>query len=62
MIPAMPKPRYNFRQNNVLALCPECKAITNFEPKSLKGADLGRVEINEPHHYEGRNYDDCREG
>ncbi len=53
----MRKPRYNYLQHNVLAVCPDCEgAITNFEPKSTDQHDLGFVIVNEQHNYEGKSY------
>jgi hypothetical protein len=49
------KPRFNPQQNNVLALCPQCAATTNFEPR-IENRDLGWIAVNERHEYDGRWY------
>jgi hypothetical protein len=50
-------PRYNWRENNVLAPCPGCDgAITSFDTKGHSGTNLGVVIIDGPHHYEGKTY------
>lgn len=50
---------YNKRENNVLALCPDCDAITSFSSErhgSTGSVELGSVIVNEPQQYEGRTY------
>jgi hypothetical protein len=51
----MTKPRLNHQYGNVLAHCPDCDAITNFEPNSDAQHPLGTVIVNSPHQFE-----DCR--
>ena len=48
----MTKPRYNRQQGNVLARCPDCDAITNFEPSSDPQHQLGSILVNEPHQFD----------
>ena len=50
----MTQPRLNAEQHNVLARCPDCDAITNFEPNSGPQHGLGSIVINERHMYDGR--------
>ncbi len=50
------KPRYNWRENNVLARCPDCDAITSFDDKGFSNTRLGTVIIDQVHQYEGENY------
>jgi hypothetical protein len=52
----MAKPRFNPEHHNVLARCPDCDAITNFEPKSDPNHDLGSVVINQLHKHDGVQY------
>lgn len=52
----MAKPRYNWQENNVLARCPDCDAITSFDAKGHSNTALGAVFIDVPHRYEGNNY------
>lgn len=52
----MAKPRYNWRENNVLARCPDCDAITSFDAKGHSNTSLGAVIIDGPHVYEGSRY------
>ena len=50
------KPRYNWQENNVLARCPDCDAVTSFDTKSHANTSLGVVIINSQHQHEGRTY------
>src|SRR5881296_2543496 len=50
------KPRYNWQENNVLARCPDCDAVTSFDTKGHSNTALGAVIINGLHQYEGQNY------
>jgi len=50
----MTKPRWNGEHHNVLALCPDCCAITNFEPNSDPQHGLGSIVVNERHEFEGQ--------
>jgi uncharacterized protein DUF4145 len=52
----MTQPRFNVQHQNVLARCPDCNAITNFEPRSDAQHDLGFVLVNATHVYEGKQY------
>ena len=37
----MTKPRYNWKENNVLARCPDCDAITSFDDKGFSNTKMG---------------------
>jgi len=50
------KPRYNYQENNVLARCPDCDAITSFDNKGHSNSTLGAVIIDNPHNYRGNSY------
>jgi hypothetical protein len=50
------KARYNWQENNVLALCPDCSAVTSFDTKGHSNTSLGAVIINGPHPYNGTTY------
>jgi Domain of unknown function (DUF4145) len=50
------KPRYNWRDNNVLARCPNCDAITSFDDKGHSNTRLGAVIIDGLHDFEGRPF------
>ena len=50
------KPRYNWQENNVLARCPDCDAVTSFDTKGHSSTALGLVIINQQHQYEGQRY------
>jgi uncharacterized protein DUF4145 len=50
------KPRYNWQENNVLARCPDCDAVTSFDTKGHSNTALGAVIINGSHQYEGTAY------
>jgi hypothetical protein len=50
------KPRYNWQENNVLARCPDCDAITSFDTRGHSDTTLGAVLINERHGYSGTVY------
>ncbi|MGH9735671.1 MAG: DUF4145 domain-containing protein [Candidatus Acidiferrales bacterium] len=52
----MANARYNWRENNVLARCPDCNAITSFDTKGFGNSSLGTVIIDRYHPYQGRNY------
>jgi Arc/MetJ-type ribon-helix-helix transcriptional regulator len=52
----MAKPRYNWQENNVLARCPDCDAMTSFDAKGHSNTSLGTVIINAPHRYANSNY------
>lgn len=45
------KPRYNWQENNVLARCPDCDAVTSFDTKGHGSTVLGTVIINRVHQY-----------
>ena len=42
---------YNSTENNVLARCPDCNAVTSFDQKGSNNANLGAVFINVRHGY-----------
>jgi Domain of unknown function (DUF4145) len=50
------KPRYNWQENNVVARCPDCDAVTSFDTKGHSNTALGAVIINAPHQYQGQRY------
>jgi hypothetical protein len=50
------KARYNWQENNVLARCPDCAAVTSFDTKGHSNASLGAVIVNRSHQYEGHSY------
>ncbi|MGH9703987.1 MAG: hypothetical protein ACRD4K_11480, partial [Candidatus Acidiferrales bacterium] len=50
------KARYNWQENNVLARCPDCDAITNFDTKGHNNSTLGAVIINQAHKYNDFGY------
>lgn len=50
------KPRYNWQENNILARCPDCDAVTSFDSKGHSNTALGMVIINSQHQYEGKTY------
>jgi hypothetical protein len=50
------KPRYNWQEDNVLALCPDCDAITSFDTKGHSNTRLGTVIVNQGHTYNGTMY------
>lgn len=50
------KPRYNWQENNVLARCPDCDAVTSFDTKGHSNTTLGAVIINGQHQYAGGTY------
>jgi len=50
------KPHYNWPENNVLARCPDCDAVTSFDTKSHSGTSMGAVIINGGHTYNGTGY------
>jgi hypothetical protein len=53
----MPAPRYNWKENNVLAPCPGCDgAVTSFDTKGHSGTSLGTVIIDGVHQYAGKAY------
>jgi hypothetical protein len=53
----MQAPRYNWKENNVLAPCPGCDgAITSFDTKGHSSTTLGAVIIDGPHEYQGKPY------
>src|SRR5271156_5216578 len=52
----MPKPRYIWQENKILAGCPDCDAITSFDTEGHSGTSLGAVIINNVHIYDGRNF------
>jgi hypothetical protein len=52
----MAKPRYNWQENNVLARCPDCDAVTSFDVKGYSNTTLGTVIIDVRHAYEGKGY------
>ncbi|MGP8173367.1 MAG: DUF4145 domain-containing protein [Terracidiphilus sp.] len=52
----MTKPRYNWPENNVLAACPECKAITSFDDKGFSSTKMGASLVNSMTRFEGQTY------
>lgn len=50
------RPRYNWQENNVLARCPDCDAVTSFDSKGHGGSSLGFAIIDKGHQYEGKSY------
>ena len=50
------KPHYNWQENNVLARCPDCDAVTSFDTKGHSNTALGTVIINGQHQYAGESY------
>jgi len=50
------KPRYNWSENNVLARCPDCDAVTSFDTKGFSSTSMGTAIVNVPQTHEGRNY------
>jgi ribosomal protein S20 len=51
------KPRYNPEEDNVLASCPDCNAVTSFDTRAFgQNAKLGLVLINEGHSYQGNHF------
>lgn len=50
------KPRYNWQENNVLARCPDCDAVTSFDTKGHSNTTLGVVIINQGHTYSDTTY------
>jgi Domain of unknown function (DUF4145) len=50
------KPRYNHLEDNVLAPCPDCDAVTSFDAKGHGNTRLGVVIIDGAHPYEGVRY------
>jgi uncharacterized protein (DUF58 family) len=50
------KARYNWPENNVLARCPDCDAVTSFDTKGHSSTSLGAVIINQGHTYDGQGY------
>ncbi|MGC1687040.1 MAG: DUF4145 domain-containing protein [Candidatus Acidiferrales bacterium] len=42
----MTKPRYNWQENNVLARCPDCDAITSFDTKGFSNTAPGTAIVN----------------
>lgn len=52
----MTAPRYNYLENNVLARCPDCDAVTSFDTRGHSNTALGAVIINSTHRYANGNY------
>ena len=52
----MAKARYNWQENNVLARCPDCDAITSFDTKGYSNTGLGVVLVNTANTYGGTTY------
>jgi hypothetical protein len=50
------KPRYNWKENNVLARCPDCDAVTSFDAKGHSNTNLGATIIDGTHQFEGKQY------
>ncbi len=50
------KPRYNPQENNVLARCPDCDAVTSFDTSGHGNTILGAVIINGRHQYNGQPF------
>jgi len=44
-----------YRNANVTATCPDCKAITVFDHRSFH-AEFGTVLVDKPHAFEGKPY------
>src|SRR5216683_2289375 len=51
----MTQPRYSWERGNVIARCPDCDAVTNFEAKD-GNAHYGVTIQNEQHEYQGKTY------
>lgn len=52
----MPKVRYNWPENNVLAPCPDCNAVTSFDDKGISNTKLGVSLVNRTTTFEGGVY------
>lgn len=52
----MPKARYNWKENNVLARCPDCEAITSFDDKGFSNTKMGISIVDRSTVYEGQRY------
>jgi Domain of unknown function (DUF4145) len=52
----MTKPRYNWNENNVLALCPDCEAVTSFDDKGFSNTKMGISIVDKSTSFEGRQY------
>ena len=52
----MAKARYNWQENNVLARCPDCEAITSFDDQGYSGTKMGASIVQRSTLFEGRNY------
>jgi len=50
------KPRYNWQENNVLARCPDCNAVTSFDTKGHSNTNLGVVIIDSRHGFQDKTY------
>ena len=49
-------PRYNPDENNILARCPDCDAVTSFDQKGHSNTTLGTVIINGSHQFGAITY------
>jgi hypothetical protein len=54
--PRMPRARYNWQENNVLARCPDCGAITSFDDKGFSSTKMGISIVHRVTTFEGRSY------
>lgn len=52
----MPKARHNWKENNVLARCPDCGAITSFDDKGYSNTKMGISIIDRSTTFEERRY------
>lgn len=50
------KARFNFPENNVLAHCPDCDAVTSFDDKGFSNTKMGISIANRVHSYAGKSY------
>jgi len=52
----MTKARYNWKENNVLARCPDCAAITSFDDKGFSNTKMGISIADRWTTFEGKTY------
>jgi hypothetical protein len=52
----MTKARYNRTENNVLALCPDCEAVTSFDDRGFSNTRMGTSLIERRTQFEGIQY------
>jgi hypothetical protein len=50
------KPQYRWEVNSVLALCPDCDAITSWDTQGFSATQMGTTLINRTHPYGGQLY------